>query len=93
MVLKALYGDSFDQGRPQNISRANHSIGSINNGSHFDTFHMAQTLSYINDSVLGESRNMVKMTGEVSTRNKVAFFKSSLVLIRSGEVEIAFKRS
>ena len=54
---------------------------------------MANTLSYINDSVLGESRNTAKITSETSTRNKVAFFKNSLVLIRNEELDIAYKRS
>lgn len=60
-----MLGDSFEQGRqqPQNMSRGNISMGSINNGTHFDTFHMARTLSYINESVLGESRNVMMMTG------------------------------
>jgi hypothetical protein len=58
-------------------------MGSLGNENHFDTFQLAQTLPYINDSVLGESRNIVNMNKEVSTRNKVAFFKNSLVLIRN----------
>lgn len=56
MILKDLLGDSFEQGKPP-ISRANnvnnYSVGSIGNGNHFDTFQLAQTLPYINDSVLG----------------------------------------
>ncbi len=62
MVLKALLGESFEQ-KAHNTSRANESMGSLLNGTHFDTFHMARTLSYINDSALGESRNMMRITG------------------------------
>jgi hypothetical protein len=65
----------------------------MGNGNHFDTFQMAHTLSYVNDSALGESRHEAKMNRETSTRNKVAFFKNSLTLIRNSEVDIAFKRS
>ena len=65
MILKDLLGDSFQRGKPP-INRApnmsNYSIGSIGNGNHFDTFQLAQTLPFINDSVLGESRNIVNMT-------------------------------
>ena len=54
---------------------------------------MANTLSFVNDSAINESRQMVNMSSTTSTRNKVAFFKSSLVLIREPDIEIAFKRS
>ena len=86
MILKDLLGYSFEHGKSPIIKASpsnNFSIGSIGNGNHFDTFQLAQTLPYINDSILGESRNIVNMTKEVSTRNKVAFFKNSLVLIRN----------
>lgn len=36
---------------------------------------------------------MVSMSSSVSTRNKVAFFKNSLVIVRDHDVDIAFKRS
>lgn len=36
---------------------------------------------------------MVHMSSIVSTRNKVAFFKNSLVLVREPQFEIAYKRS
>jgi hypothetical protein len=36
---------------------------------------------------------MVSMGSSVSTRNKVAFFKNSLVIVRDAGVDIAFKRS
>jgi len=36
---------------------------------------------------------MVSMTSSTSTRNKVAFFKNSLVIVRDADVDIAFKRS
>jgi hypothetical protein len=62
-------------------------------GNHFDTFQMANTLSYVNDSVVNESRQMISMSSTTSTRNKVAFFKNSLVLVRDAELEIAYKRS
>lgn len=62
-------------------------------GNHFDTFQMANTLSYVNDSAVNESRQMVSMSSTTSTRNKVAFFKNSLVLVREHELEIAYKRS
>jgi hypothetical protein len=54
---------------------------------------MANSLSYVHDSAINESRQMVNMSSAASTRNKVAFFKNSLVLIREPELEIAFKRS
>ena len=54
---------------------------------------MANTLSYINDDVLGESRNMARITSQTATRNKVAFFKNSLVLVRSADLDIAYKKS
>lgn len=62
-------------------------------GNHFDTFQMANTLSYANEEAVNESRQMVSMTSTTSTRNKVAFFKSSLVLVREADLEIAYKRS
>jgi hypothetical protein len=62
-------------------------------GSRFDTFQMANTLSYVNDSAIGQSRQMVRMSSGACTRNKVAFFKNSLVLVREPNIEIAFKRS
>lgn len=36
---------------------------------------------------------MVSMSSTTSTRNKVAFFKNSLVLVREVDLEIAYKRS
>jgi hypothetical protein len=36
---------------------------------------------------------MVSMSSSTSTRNKVAFFKNSLVIVRDADVDIAFKRS
>ena len=33
------------------------------------------------------------MTSQAATRNKVAFFKNSLVLIRSADLDIAYKKS
>ena len=36
---------------------------------------------------------MARITSQVATRNKVAFFKNSLVLIRSADVDIAYKKS
>ena len=36
---------------------------------------------------------MARISSETATRNKVAFFKNSLVLIRNPEFEIAYKRS
>jgi hypothetical protein len=71
----------------------NVSISSIGQGNHFDTFQMANTLSFVNDAALGESRQMVRMSNATCTRNKVAFFKNSLVLVRDAEIEIAYKRS
>ncbi len=62
-------------------------------GNHFDTFQMANTLSYLNEEAVNESRQMVSMSSATSTRNKVAFFKNSLVLIREPDTEIAYKRS
>jgi hypothetical protein len=59
----------------QQENAKNSSVSSINQGNHFDTFQMANTLSYVNDSAINESRQMVHMSSQVSTRNKVAFFK------------------
>lgn len=42
---------------------------------------------------LNASRNLVAIDSLTSTRNKVAFFKNSLVIVRDQEYEIAFKRS
>lgn len=43
---------------------------------------MANSLSYLNDSAINDSRQMANMSSTTSTRNKVAFFKSSLVIVR-----------
>ena len=48
--------------QPNQHNQPNQSFGSISNGSRFDTFHMANTLSYINEDVLGESRNMARIS-------------------------------
>jgi hypothetical protein len=76
--------DSLRQSRQEGRieHRPNESFGSINNGSRFDTFLMARTLSFINDEVLGESRMNARISSQTCTRNKVAFFKNSLVLLR-----------
>ena len=78
---------------PVNRSHNNSQASWIRQGNNFDTFHMAHTLSFINESAIGESRQMARMSSATATRNKVAFFKSSLVLIRNSDVEIAYKRS
>lgn len=57
--------DSFEQNKSPIVkspNSINNSVGSIGNGNHFDTFQMAHTLSYINDSNIGDSRNVVRMT-------------------------------
>ena len=36
---------------------------------------------------------MARISSETATRNKVAFFKNSLVLGRTGDFEIAYKKS
>lgn len=42
---------------------------------------------------LNASKNLLAMDGVISTRNKVAFFKKSLVLVREPSFEIAYKKS
>ena len=46
-----------------------------------------------NSQHLNASRQNSNMDPRLSTRNKVAFFKQSLVLVRDHDFEIAFKRS
>lgn len=54
---------------------------------------MARTL-YNNSSLfLNASKNLIAIDSITSTRNKVAFFKSSLVIVREEGIEIAFKKS
>ena len=36
---------------------------------------------------------MARISSQTATRNKVAFFKNSLVLIREADLEIAYKKS
>jgi hypothetical protein len=36
---------------------------------------------------------MVNIDSKTCTRNKVAFFKNSMVLVRDDDIEIAYKRS
>nr|BAK02724.1 predicted protein [Hordeum vulgare subsp. vulgare] len=69
------------------------SMESRGRSKHFDTFQLANSLSFVGEGAINESREMVHMSSEGSTRNKVAFFKNSLVLLREAELEIAFKRS
>lgn len=45
---------------------------------------MARTLNYENNSdFLNASRKETKIDSKTSTRNKVAFFKKSLVIVRN----------
>ena len=61
---------------------------SFENGERFDSF--LEILSLENNRE-GERDGLANPS--VMTRNKVAFFKKSLVLIKNSEIEIAFKRS
>ena len=55
---------------------------SIDRASRFDSFSMAQT-AYNNSSLfLNASKNLAAIDSATSTRNKVAFFKKSLVILK-----------
>lgn len=84
-ILKDLLGDSFNRNK--------HEMSSMNRGNHFDTFQMANISNVLPQSELGESRQMAYIDSTTSTRNKVGFFKQSLVLVRNDDLEIAFKKS
>lgn len=54
---------------------------------------MANT-AYNNSSLfLNASKNLVNIDSQTSTRNKVAFFKKSLIIVKDTDYEIAFKKS
>lgn len=56
---------------------------SIEHGSRFDSFSIAQT-AYANNSslFLNASKNLIAIDSVTSTRNKVGFFKNSLVIVK-----------
>lgn len=63
----------------------------MSNPSKYDTFEMTKT--YLNISQNEESETNKYIDSRTSTRNKVAFFKDSLILIKNDVFELAFKRS
>ena len=53
--------------------------------SKFDSFSIAQT-AYNNSSLfLNASKNLAAIDSVTSTRNKVAFFKKSLVIVKEND--------
>lgn len=54
----------------------------MDRGSNFDSFSMANTAYGNSTMFLNASKNLVAIDAETSTRNKVAFFKKSLVIMR-----------
>lgn len=89
--------ESFDNPRPaqERVSSKRSLRGNTSHEypSSFDSFSMARTL-YNNSSLfLNASKNLIAIDSITSTRNKVAFFKSSLVIVREEGIEIAFKKS
>lgn len=55
---------------------------SIENGNRFDSFSMARTENNNSTLFLNASKNFIQINSFTSTRNKVAFFKNSLVIVR-----------
>ena len=75
--------------QPSNSSELN----ANNSITKFSSFSLAQSLYNKSSMFLNASKNLLAMDGVISTRNKVAFFKKSLVLVREPSFEIAYKKS
>lgn len=75
--IKEQINSSNQRGLKSNVSN-----DSINQGNRFESFSMAKTAYYNSSLFLNASKNQVAMDSMTSTRNKVAFFKNSLVIFK-----------